>query len=192
MSIPRGLSETEAVAWAHLARSVTPLEGRTVPVMPSEAATTLQAKPKATTGVRKSTSAAPARAPSKVNTRPTAPRSIADTSLDSHWDRKLKAGRIVPDYTLDLHGHTLDSAYTRLSSGLDQARAMDARVVLVIAGRSRPVDPADRGSKRGAIRAKLLDWLAAGPHADAIAAVRKAHRGHGGEGALYLVLKRAR
>ena len=69
---------------------------------------------------------------------------------------------------------------------------MGARVVLVIAGRARPVDPADRQHKRGAIRAKLLDWLAAGPHADAIAAVRRAHIRHGGEGALYLILKRPR
>lgn len=67
---------------------------------------------------------------------------------------------------------------------------MGARVVLVIAGKPRPVDAADRGSARGAIRAKLLDWLAAGPHGGSIAAIRKAHRRHGGEGALYLVLKR--
>ena len=96
----------------------------------------------------------------------------------------------MPDYTLDLHGHTLDTAYMRITSGLDQARAMGARVVLVIAGRARPVDPADRAEKRGAIRAKLLDWIAASHHADAIAAVRKAHQRHGGEGALYLVLRR--
>ena len=93
--------------------------------------------------------------------------------------------------TLDLHGHTLDTAYDRIMSGIDQARAMGARVVLVVAGRERPVDPADRQHRRGAIRAKLLDWLAASHHADAIAAVRRAHIRHGGEGALYLVLKRA-
>ena len=72
------------------------------------------------------------------------------------------------------------------------AKAMGARVVLLIAGKPRPVDAADRGSKRGAIRAKVLDWLAIGPHGADIAAVRKAHRRHGGEGALYLILKRRR
>jgi DNA-nicking Smr family endonuclease len=115
-----------------------------------------------------------------------------DQNLDGSWNRKLKAGQIAPDYTLDLHGHSLDRAYDRIMSGLDQARSMGARVVLVIAGRERPVDPADRGHKRGAIRAKLLDWLAASRHEDHIAAVRRAHIRHGGEGALYLVLKRAR
>lgn len=102
----------------------------------------------------------------------------------------MKAGRLEPDLTLDLHDHTLDTAYDRIMAGLDQARMMGARVVLVIAGRERPVDPADRMAKRGAIRAKLLDWLAASRHADAITSVRRAHIRHGGEGALYLILKR--
>jgi DNA-nicking Smr family endonuclease len=69
---------------------------------------------------------------------------------------------------------------------------MGARVVLVITGRPRPAEAADRGSRRGAIRAKLLDWLAAGPHASSIAAVRAAHRRHGGAGAVYVVLRRLR
>lgn len=123
---------------------------------------------------------------------PAPPKRAFNSQLDSHWNRKLKSGQITPDFTLDLHGHTLDSAYTRIMSGIDQARSMGARVVLVIAGRERPVDPADRQSRRGAIRAKLLDWLAASHHADAITAIRRAHIKHGGEGALYLVLKRNR
>ena len=56
----------------------------------------------------------------------------------------------------------------------------------------RLIEVADRGSKRGAIRAKVLDWLAASSHGAAIASIRTAHIRHGGEGALYLVLKRAR
>lgn len=118
------------------------------------------------------------------------PRVGDDPGLDSHWDRRVKAGRLEPDLTLDLHGHSLETAYDRIMAGLDQARMMGARVVLVVAGRERPVDPADRMAKRGAIRAKLLDWLAASRHAEAISAVRQAHIRHGGGGALYLILKR--
>ncbi len=190
MSIPRGLSPEEQSAWAKLAQSVTPLEGRTRPGLPNAD------QPKAL--VKASTKPLAPKRPKPVpgSNKPVAMRSIPrpafSSELDSHWNRKLKAGQIAPDYTLDLHGHTLDSAYSRITTGLDQARAMDARVVLVIAGRERPVDPADRASKRGAIRAKLLDWIAASHHADAVAAVRKAHQRHGGEGALYLVLKRRR
>ncbi len=118
------------------------------------------------------------------------PPRAGEDGLDSHWDRRFRSGAVEPDFTLDLHGHTLDQAHDRLDTGLAQAKAMGARVVLVIAGKLRPVDAGDRGSARGAIRAKLLDWLAAGPHGADVAAVRNAHRKHGGEGALYLVLRR--
>jgi len=112
--------------------------------------------------------------------------------LDSHWERRLRLATIAPDLTLDLHGHSLDQAHRRLDHGLVQAKYMGARLVLVITGKPRGADAADRGTSRGAIRAKILDWIAAGPHASDIAAVRAAHRRHGGEGALYLVLKRRR
>ena len=188
MRPPRGLTEAEQAAWARLAQSVTPLSGRKVPGVsePGAKAATPAPKPALKPKPR------PLVAPAKQAPAAPPPRRAFASELDSHWNRKLKAGQIAPDYTLDLHGHSLDSAYTRIMSGIDQARAMGARVVLVIAGRERPVDPADRQTKRGAIRAKLLDWLAASHHADSISAVRRAHIRHGGEGALYLVLKRAR
>lgn len=186
MSIPRGLSAEEHAAWARLAASVTPLPGRKAP----KPAKVPASEPEGDTKLVR-----PAPKPVMPAAKPPIAARVApppNPGLDSHWDRKFKSGSIQPDYTLDLHGHTLDTAYGRLMAGLDQARAMDARVVLVIAGRSRPVDPADRAERRGAIRAKLLDWLAVSHHSQAISAVRKAHIRHGGEGALYLVLKRAR
>lgn len=190
MSVPRGLSDAEQAAWARLADSVTPLKGK---VRPAPAPKPVQASP---APVAKPKPAPILRAKPKVPpTPPVAARPArigSEPGLDGHWNRKLKAGQVAPDFTLDLHGVNLDGAYTRIMSGLDQARAMGARVVLVIAGRERPVDPADRAERRGAIRAKLLDWLAASHHADSIAAVRKAHQRHGGSGALYLVLKRSR
>jgi len=177
MSVPRGLSHDEAQAWARLAATVTPFEGRKAPVLTkSQSAPVAKQAPLEAQvtppGSKKASAAAPSR------------------GLDSHWDRRLKAGSIQPELTLDLHGHNLDQAYDRLMGGMAQARAIGARVVLVIAGRPRPVDPADRAERRGAIRAKLLDWLAASSHHSAIAAIGKAHIRHGGEGALYVVLKR--
>lgn len=186
MNYPRGLSVPEQMAWARLASSVTPMPGKQAPVV----------KDADDAFSRKAPKPAPApkpvakRPPERVHSPAPIKRPMASNQLDGSWNRKLKSGQVAPDYTLDLHDHSLDSAYDRIMSGLDQARMMGARVVLVIAGRERPVDPADRGAKRGAIRAKLLDWLAVSRHADAIAAVRRAHIRHGGEGALYLVLKR--
>src|SRR4051794_2425627 len=45
---------------------------------------------------------------------------LAD-SLDGGWDRKLRRGTTQPDWTIDLHGHTLDSARRLLDDALDQA-----------------------------------------------------------------------
>lgn len=186
---PRGLSPAEQALWARLAETVTPLPGRKLPKLPAPPpAEPPKAAPPAPAAAKPARQ--PARGTVKPKVPPPPPRPVFPGSLDSHWERRMKAGRLVPDLTLDLHDHSLDAAYGRIMAGLDQARSMGARVVLVIAGRERPVDPADRSERRGAIRAKLLDWLAASHHADAIAAIRRAHRGHGGEGALYLVLKR--
>ena len=181
MSIPRGLPAEEAAAWARLASSVTPLEGKKIPPLDKNT-------PKVSKPISPLKAVSP---PIKTVPKP-APSRAHNSGLDGQWERKLQSGTINPDFTLDLHGHSLDSAYSRLMHGMDQARSMGARVVLLITGKSRPVDPADRGSRRGAIRAKILDWLAASSHSDAIAAVRRAHIRHGGDGALFLVLKKRR
>jgi len=183
MTAPRGLSEEEAAAWDKLAATVTPLAPERKPP---------KALPKVTITPPPSTKKPPAPALKPRHTVTNAPPSSPQRGLDSHWERRMKAGSLEPDFTLDLHGHGLDAAYNRLMSGVAQARAMDARTILLIAGKSRPVDPADRSTRRGAIRAKVLDWLAASSHSSAIAAIRKAHRRHGGEGALYIVLRRNR
>jgi DNA-nicking Smr family endonuclease len=190
MRAPRGLSTGEQAAWAHLASSVKPLPGKKRPDAPAvpKAPVPVPSKPAPPAKLPKPI---PKPRPPAIRTPPPAPPAPPPApGLDSHWDRRMKAGRLEPDLTLDLHGHTLDTAYDRVMTALDQARMMGARVVLVVAGRERPVDPADRMARRGAIRAKLLDWLAASRHADAITAVRRAHVRHGGEGALYLILKR--
>ncbi|MBA4164497.1 MAG: DNA mismatch repair protein MutS [Erythrobacter sp.] len=186
MSAPRGLSADEAAAWARLARSVTPLAGRAMPVLASGEK---PAAPILRTAPAKPAAQAP-KAPSAKPSEPgTAPK---PSGLDGHWRRKFDAGTVSPDFTLDLHGATLDAAYDRLMHGMAQAQAMGARVILVVTGKPRPADPADRAHRRGAIRAKILDWLAASSHGPTIAEVRGAHRRHGGEGALYLVLRRQR
>ncbi|KLE34014.1 Smr/MutS family protein [Aurantiacibacter luteus] len=188
MSHPRGLSAEEAAAWERLAKTVTPL----APVRPAPAAPGPAKAGKAPPVFVKAKPAVTRAAPAPRAAPPPPPPPQPAPGLDSHWERRLARTSTDPDFTLDLHGHTLDQAYRRLDDGLVQAKAMGARLVLVVTGKSRPVDAADRGSKRGAIRAKILDWLAAGSHAADIAAVRQAHRRHGGDGALYLVLKRRR
>jgi len=115
-------------------------------------------------------------------------KAVPGTTLDAGWDRRLARGLVAPDRTLDLHGHSLATAYDLLDRRLEQAILAGARTLLLITGKPR----AGGAERRGAIRAAVGDWLAASRHASAIAAVRNAHPRHGGAGALYIVLRRRR
>ena len=118
---------------------------------------------------------------------PPPPKPRPGTTLDGSWDKRLKSGSIEPDRTIDLHGHTLDQAWTSIDRGLEVAITRGDRVILLITGHSRPGEPP---IQRGRIRAAVHDWLAVSRHASKIAAVRGAHPRHGGGGSLYLVLRR--
>jgi DNA-nicking Smr family endonuclease len=112
---------------------------------------------------------------------------IGEKTLDGSWDKKLRSGDVEPDRILDLHGMNLDRAWSAIDSALDRAIRRGDRVVLLITGHHRSGEPP---VQRGRIRAAVHDWLAASRHAPDIAAVRGAHRRHGGGGSLYLVLRR--
>jgi DNA-nicking Smr family endonuclease len=163
------------------------LAGRRKVTQPVEAEPAASAPPAKTRAA-----AAPSQPPPIA--APPPPKRPADlpvrNGLDATWDRRLSRGLVAPDFTIDLHGHSLDAAWSRLEHGLMLAESQGARMVLVITGRPRPVDRGAGHGQRGVIRAKLLDWLAAGSHASRIAAVRGAHPRHGGAGAVYVILRR--
>jgi DNA-nicking Smr family endonuclease len=84
---------------------------------------------------------------------------------------------------------SLDTAWQAIDRALERSIAAGARVLLLITGHHRPGAPP---IERGRIRAAVHDWLAASRHASRIAAVRGAHRRHGGGGSLYIILRRNR
>jgi DNA-nicking Smr family endonuclease len=116
---------------------------------------------------------------------------ITTNTLDGGWDKRLTRGVVSPDSSIDLHGHTLASAHAMLDVGLGRAIARGDRVLLLVTGKP-PRPESERPHARGAIRSAVTDWLAGSRHAGSIAAVRGAHPRHGGQGALYIVLRRGR
>ncbi|MCW3835434.1 Smr/MutS family protein [Sphingomonas canadensis] len=184
----RRLSAEEAALWRRVAQSVTPLH----PPRPARTA--------AGEGVAPAAAQPPAPAP-RARSHPAPARPVqqpaaravpaAAATLDASWDRRLSRGLVAPESTVDLHGHTLGSAYDRLDRGLAHAIARGDRVLLLVTGKP-PRPESQRPHARGAIRAAVGDWLAASRHAERIAAVRAAHPRHGGAGALYIVLRRDR
>lgn len=193
MKPPRGLTPDETALWKRVTDTVTPLHPqRHVPQARQHVAEVQAAAHPPPPLLPKTKGRVPPPRPAPAPP-PTPARPLTRHGLDTSWERKLARGGIEPDVTIDLHGHGLDAAHARLVAGVTQASAMGARVILLIAGKHRPHGEHDqRGERRGAIRAKLLDWLAASPHADRIAAVRPAQQRHGGAGAVYIVLRRAR
>ncbi len=175
----RPLSAEEQALWARVTASIRPLS-RDKPE--SE---TVEAEPAL---IGKSAAAKPTRAPPPRRPPPPPPRRHAiSNTLDGGWDRRLKSGSVEPDRILDLHGHNLDQAWEAIDRALETAIARGERIVLLITGHARKGDPP---VERGRIRAAVNDWLTISRHSSRIAAVRQAHRRHGGGGSLYLILRR--
>lgn len=182
----RQLNPDEADLWARVMATVKPLRAAPLAARPSATPATKATKPSKAL-VRAAATALPAR-PKVAVPQPPPPR---HNTLDGSWDKKLSRGVVSPDSAIDLHGHTLASAHALLDDGLARAIARGDRVLLLVTGKP-PRPESERPHARGAIRAAIADWLAASRHADAIAAVRGAHPRHGGQGALYIILRRGR
>jgi DNA-nicking Smr family endonuclease len=170
----RSLSPDEVELWAKVAATIRPLSRDKKQPQAIETSEKAESKPSQAMVARR-----PRAAP--------APPKRLGTTLDGGWDRRLRGGTVEPDRTLDLHGMNLDGAWRAIDRALEQAIAKGERVLLLITGHHRPGDPP---VERGRIRAAVHDWLAASRHAPSIAAVRGAHRKHGGGGSLYIILRR--
>lgn len=187
----RRLSAEERALWARVMATVKPMPGREVlkplPLGGGVGVGESQATP--STRSRPTPNPSP-KGEGKKKVMPT-PAPTPGTTLDGSWDKRLSRGMVQPDATVDLHGHTLNSAYAMLDDALGRSIARGDRVILLITGKP-PRPDSERPHARGAIRAAVGDWLHSSRHADAIAAVRGANPRHGGSGALYIVLRRAR
>ena len=92
---------------------------------------------------------------------------------------KFKKNKFIPEQKLDLHGQTTDQAYQNLQKVILSSHAKNMRGVLVITGKS------------GVLNKDVPRWLQAPPFAEVILSVKKAKQEHGGDGALYVLLRRA-
>jgi DNA-nicking Smr family endonuclease len=110
--------------------------------------------------------------------------------------RDLRRGAQPVDARIDLHGYTQERARVTIERFLSHARARGYRLVLVVTGKGSAFagEPSTQGerSERGVLRAMLPRWLALPPMSDWIVGLSQAGPRHGGEGALYIQLRRVR
>jgi len=110
--------------------------------------------------------------------------------LDGNTKRRLEKGEIAPNAKLDLHGMTEAAAHGALLTFLHAAHRRGDRLVLVVTGKGALSGHAPYERYGGVLRQMVPRWLQEAPMAAVIAEKRWAHRRHGGDGALYVYLKK--
>jgi len=115
--------------------------------------------------------------------------------LDRQTSRQLDKGKLEVEARLDLHGMRQRDAHAQLRRFLKTAQARGLRHVLVITGKG--VDQAASRSfyeedERGVLRNAVPHWLAEPEFAALVVSFSPAPRRLGGEGALYVRLRRPR
>jgi DNA-nicking Smr family endonuclease len=125
-----------------------------------------------------------------------APRT-GPSGLDGNTADRLRRGQLDPEARLDLHGLTEAAAHRALVAFVKGAQARGLKLVLVVTGKGAkdeapdaPFDMERTRRTRGVLRVMTPRWLQERDMVALVADVRAAHRRHGGEGALYIYLRK--
>jgi DNA-nicking Smr family endonuclease len=175
----RSLSEEERQLWDSVARQVKPL--RKSPRL---------AKPHAVAADAPGVGAAAAqRPPSPVKiSPPPRPQAPPLAPIGRRERAQLSRGKKEIDARIDLHGMTQTRAHRALFGFLQRAHQEGLAFVLVITGKGK----IGAESERGVLRRQVPQWLALPEFRSLVVGFEEAHIGHGGEGALYVRVRRAR
>jgi DNA-nicking Smr family endonuclease len=189
------LTEDDVRVWRHVAASVHPRPGRTLPgeADPPPAGPTMQPEPSAPAVVAAiQAPPVPAAAPaSNSQSKKLPPLAGIETKLR----QRVARGQLQIEARLDLHGHYQDAAHRRLFAFLREAQRRDYRLVLVITGKgfagggSDPETGFER--ERGVLRRATPLWLSAPEARKLVIGFEEAALHHGGSGALYVRIRRA-
>jgi DNA-nicking Smr family endonuclease len=178
----RVLTSEERRLWAQVARSVAPLSGRAPPEEPPDEA---PAAPQPT--------AAPAPAPSPG---PSPLAAAAPLPPLAPLERKtltgLRRGTRSVDAAIDLHGMRQAEAHAALLAFLQRQQRLGHQVVLVITGKGAAASGEGAFGERGVLRRVVPHWLRLPELRRLVLGFEEAAAQHGGSGALYVRLRRAR
>jgi DNA-nicking Smr family endonuclease len=178
----RALSEEERALWEGVAKEIKPLRkrarARKTEAVSAEAETTVAGKAET-----RPQSLPPAKIP-----RATRPITPPLAPLGRRERAQLSRGRKEIDARIDLHGMTQTRAHRELFGFLQRAHSHGLTFVLVITGKGRAgVDP-----ERGVLRRQVPQWLSLPEFRPLVVGFEEAHVGHGGEGALYVRIRRSK
>jgi DNA-nicking Smr family endonuclease len=183
----RALSEEERVLWEIVAKQTKPLrkKSRAIKLQADASVMIPPAAPKPVAASRPPASAKTPRA-AKLD----APKAAPSLAPIGRRERsQLSRGKKEIDARLDLHGMTQMHAHHALFGFLQRAHGNGLTFVLVITGKGRTMGPQ---SERGILRRQVPQWLNLPEFRSLVIGFEEAHIGHGGEGALYVRIRRSR
>ena len=190
------LSAGERELWEHAARTLKPLKGKPR-VHAAQEKETPPAPPRAHEKAHaQRASGTPPRVPGKTAALPPAPPPLSD--LDRRKARKIGAGKVEIEGRIDLHGMRQSEAHAALRRFLMRSYADGRRFLLVITGKGAPLrrgeDDAEligvREGERGVLKRNVPRWLEEPELRSIVVGFTTAAIRHGGEGALYVQLRR--
>ncbi|WP_417309014.1 Smr/MutS family protein [Devosia sp.] len=176
--------------WNEVARTVTPLRPHREPMIDLDASP-LPLPGKAPPPRPKPLKPAAAMPSYQPDDRPgRSPR----PGLEPNLRQRLQRGRIEIDGTIDLHGMRQVEAHAALTRFVHARHARGDRTLLVITGKGikKLEDDAAVLVERGVLRSMLPIWLREPGLAPLVAGWDVAVQRHGGDGAFYVRLRRAR
>jgi DNA-nicking Smr family endonuclease len=180
----RHLRPDEHTLWSSVTRAVKPL--RSKPSERAAARTIAPAEAKAEPIAARGRFAPPI----VKKEAPPPPPPLAP--LERRLRQRLGKGNAAIDRRLDLHGLTQREAHDALVHFLRSAHAHGARIVLVVTGKGGRDSDRDPFVERGVLRRLVPHWLKGAEFRNLVVGFDTAHIGHGGEGALYVRLRRKR
>jgi DNA-nicking Smr family endonuclease len=178
----RGLSEEERVLWESVAKQIKPLRKK-----PRAAKAPAEALAPETPAVVKSAASTP-KPPAPVKALRAKPEPPPLAPIGRRERSHLSRGKKQIDARLDLHGMTQTRAHHALSGFLHRAHSDGLTFVLIITGKGK----IGAESERGVLRRQVPQWLSLPEFRALVVGFEEAHIGHGGEGALYVRIRRAR
>jgi DNA-nicking Smr family endonuclease len=174
----RALSEEERALWESVAKQIRPL--RRKPRAQASASPPAEQLPL----VAKPSNQPPPSAKLPRAMKPPPP----PAKLGRRERTQLSRGRKTIEDRLDLHGMTQTRAHRALLSFLQRASSEGLAFVLVITGKGGT----GLETGRGVLRRQVPEWLNLPEFRALVVGFEEAHIGHGGEGALYVRVRRAR
>jgi DNA-nicking Smr family endonuclease len=171
--------------WTEVARTVSPLQRQRALTLGDEPLPLPQAKEPPKKGPGR-----PALPAYQPDGRPG--RQTGRDELEPRLRRRLGRGQIAIDGTIDLHGMRQAEAHAALRRFLHARAVRGDRTLLVITGKGiRQPEGGTAVAERGVLRAMLPIWLSERELAPLVAGWDTAVRGHGGDGAFYVRLRRS-